>query len=114
MSGPFSFIQQAKKFQESFKNMQNELAALEVEGEAGAGLVKVVMNGRYQTMKVSIDDSLLKEDKKILEELVQAAMCNAATRVEQAQKEKMSSLMMGAGLPMNMNFPFMPGAGSDS
>lgn len=109
MSGPFNFIQQAKKFQESFKNMQQELATLEVTGEAGAGLVKVVMNGRYQTLKVSIDDSLFKEDKKIMEELVQAAMCNATTKVEQAQKDKMSGIMSGAGLPLNMNFPFMPG-----
>lgn len=112
MSGPFNFIQQAKKFQENFKNMQNELAALEVEGIAGAGLVKVVMNGRYQTLKVSIDDSVLKEDKNVIEELIQAATCNAATKVEQAQKDKMSSMMMGSGLPMNMNFPFMPGSDS--
>lgn len=111
MSGPFNIFQQAKKLEESFKNMQKELAALEVTGEAGAGLVKVVMNGRYQTLKVSIEDSLLHEEKKIIEELVQAAMCDAAAKVEQAQKDKMSGLMAGTGLPLNMNFPFMPGGG---
>jgi len=107
--GPFDFIKQAKKFQESFKNLQDEMASLEFVGEAGAGLVKVTMNSSYKTILVSIDDSLLKEDKKILEELIQAAASAAAAKIEQTQKEKMSGMMSGFGLPLNSMFPFMPG-----
>lgn len=111
MSGPWDMLKQAAQAKEAFKRMQNEMSALQVTGEAGAGLVQVDMNGRYQTLRIFIDESLLTENKKILEELVQAANCHAATKVEQAQKEKMASLIKDFGLPLNMNLPFMTDGG---
>lgn len=107
--GPFDFIKQAKKFQEAFKNMQDEMAAIEFVGESGAGLVTVTVNSAYKTIRVTIDDSLMKENKKVLEELIQAAACDAAAKVERTQKDKMGGMMSGFGLPLNSMFPFMPG-----
>ena len=76
--------------QEEMQKAQEEIAKAEVTGEAGAGLVKVTMNGRHDVRKVDIDSSLMTEEKDILEDLLAAAVNDAVRRVEENQKEKMS------------------------
>lgn len=105
---PFDLLSQAKKVQESLKRVQTELAAIQVEGVAGAGTVRVTMNGRYVTLNVHIDDAIYNEGKAVVEELVGAAIRDAVTKVERAYKDKMSEVMSSAGLPANLPFPFMP------
>lgn len=95
-------MQQAQAMQEKMQQMQNEVSATEVTGEAGAGLVKVTMTGRHDVRRVEIDPSLLSEEKDILEDLLAAAVNDAVRRVEQAQQEKMQGL--GAGLPLPPGF----------
>ena len=103
-------MQQAQRMQEQMqKNMQKaqeELASLELVGESGAGLVKVTMNGQHDVKRVSIDDSLLSEDKEILEDLLAAAVNDAVRKVEAKSKETMSAATAGLGLPPGMKLPF--------
>ena len=83
-----------------------ELAVMEVTGQAGGGLVSVVMTGRHDVKRVGIDDSLLKEDKEMLEDLLAAAVNDAVRQVESTTQEKMSGLTSGMGLPAGMKMPF--------
>ncbi|HEX7157300.1 MAG TPA: YbaB/EbfC family nucleoid-associated protein [Burkholderiaceae bacterium] len=99
-------MQQAQKMQENMKRLQDELAQVEVEGQAGAGLVKVVLTCKYQTRRVSIDPSLLGEDKDMLEDLVAAAFNDAVRRAEEASQQKMSALTAGLPLPPGFKLPF--------
>lgn len=103
-------MQQAQRMQEQMqKNMQKaqeELASLELVGESGAGLVKVTMNGQHDVKRVSIDDSLLSEDKEILEDLLAAAVNDAVRKVEAKSKETMGAATSGLGLPPGMKLPF--------
>ncbi len=99
-------MKQAQQMQENMKRAQEELAQLEVEGQAGAGLVKVVMTCRHDVKRVAIDPSLLGEDRDMLEDLVAAAMNDAVRRVEAATQEKMSGLAGGLGLPPGFKLPF--------
>ena len=99
-----NIMKQAQKMQEEMVKAQEELAALEVTGQSGGGLVTIVMTGKHAVKRVSIDDSLLGDDKDMLEDLVAAAMNNAAQRVESSTKEKMSGVT--AGLPPGLNLPF--------
>ncbi len=102
-----ALMQQAQEMQEKFQKAQEELARAEVQGEAGGGLVKVVMNGKREVLRLSIDDSLFKEDdKEILEDLVAAAVNDAVHKVAQLKQEKMSELTGGIQLPGGMNLPF--------
>ena len=101
-----SLMQQAQAMQEKMKKMQDEAANAEVTGESGAGLVKVTMNGRHDVRKVDIDPSLLSEDKEILEDLLAAAINDAVRRVEENQKDKMSGMMSGMGMPPGFKMPF--------
>ncbi|MEY1662244.1 YbaB/EbfC family nucleoid-associated protein [Isoalcanivorax beigongshangi] len=94
-----SLMQQAQAMQEKMQKMQDEIANAEVQGEAGAGLVKVVMTGRHDVRRVDIDPSLMSEDKEMLEDLLAAAVNDAVRRVEQQQKSRMSSLTDGMPLP---------------
>ena len=98
-------MKQAKEVQESMQKMQEELANAEVQGESGAGMVKVVMTGRHDVKKVEIDPSLLSEDKAMLEDLVAAAVNDAVRRVEKNTKEKLGS-MAGMNLPEGFKMPF--------
>jgi len=98
--------QMQEKMQESMKKMQDELAAIEVEGQSGAGMVKVVMTCRHDVKRVSIDKSLLSDDKDMLEDLIAAAVNDAVRRVEAATQEKMAGLGMGLGLPPGFKLPF--------
>lgn len=100
-----NLMKQAQQVQENLKKAQEELANMEVTGEAGAGLVKVVMTGRHDVKNVSIDASLMSEDKEMLEDLVAAALNDATRRVEEATKDKMGSMTAGLGLPPGMKLP---------
>lgn len=99
-------MKKAQKMQEEMQKAQEEIAKAEVTGESGAGLVKVTMNGRHDVRKVDIDDSLMSEDKEILEDLLAAAVNDAVRRVEANQKEKMSGMMSGLGVPSDFKMPF--------
>ena len=94
-----NLMQQAQAMQEKMKKMQDEIANAEVTGEAGAGMVKVTMNGRHDVRAVEIDPSLMSEDKDMLEDLLAAAVNDAVRRVEAQQQEKMKSLTAGMPLP---------------
>lgn len=99
-------MKQAQEMQERMQKMQEELANAEVTGESGAGLVKVTMTGRHDVKQVQIDDSLLQEEKEVLEDLLAAAVNDAVRRVEQTNKDKMSGLASGINLPPGFKFPF--------
>ncbi|NNF16915.1 MAG: YbaB/EbfC family nucleoid-associated protein [Gammaproteobacteria bacterium] len=99
-----NIMKQAQKMQEDLQKAQAELAGIEVTGVAGGDMVKVVMNCKHQVRSVSIDNTLVGEDKDMLEDLVAAAINDATRKVEQATQEKMSGLT--AGLPGGLNLPF--------
>ncbi|HUX64106.1 YbaB/EbfC family nucleoid-associated protein [Sulfuricella sp.] len=99
-------MKQAQQMQENMQKMQEKLAMVEVEGQAGAGMVKVVMTCRHDVKRVSIDDSLMGEDKEMLEDLLAAAVNDAVRRVETTTQEKMSGFTSGLGLPPGMKLPF--------
>ena len=99
-------MQQAQQMQENLQKAQEELAAMEVAGEAGGGLVKVIMNGKGEARKVTIDDSLVGDDKDMLEDLVAGAFNDAVHRVEKMKKEKMTGLAAGLNLPDGFKMPF--------
>ncbi len=105
MKGLGDFMKQAQAMQERMQKVQEEIGGLEVSGESGAGLVKVVMNGRHEVKRVDIDSSLLDEDKTVMEELVAAACNDCVRKVEAAQAEKMSGMAAGLGLPLG-KLPF--------
>ena len=92
--------------QEDMQKAQEEVANLEVEGQAGGGMVKVVMNGRHEIRKVTLDDSLMQDDKEMIEDLLAAAVNDAVRRVEQQTQEKMSGVTAGLNLPGGMKLPF--------
>ena len=98
-------MKQAQEMQERMQKMQEELANVEVNGESGAGLVKVTMTGRHDVKRVQIDDSLLGEDKEVLEDLLAAAVNDAVRRVEQTNQDKMGGLAAGINLPPGFKFP---------
>jgi nucleoid-associated protein EbfC len=99
-------MQQAQKMQENMKRMQEELANLEVEGQSGAGMVKVVMTCKNQVRRVSIDPSLVGDDKDMLEDLVAAAFNDASRRAEELSQQKMASITAGLPLPPGFKMPF--------
>jgi len=95
-------MKQAQEMQETMRKMQEQLATIEIEGQAGAGMVKVVMTCRYDVKRVSIDPSLLADDKEMLEDLVAAAVNDAVRRVESTVQEKMAGVTAGLPLPPGM------------
>lgn len=101
-----NMMKQAQQMQEKMKQAQEEIANLEVTGEAGAGMVKVTMTGRHDVKRVEIDPSLMDDDKELLEDLVAAATNAAVRKVEDETKEKMSGATEGLNLPPGMNLPF--------
>ena len=104
--GLAGLMKQAQQMQENMKRMQEQLATIEVEGQSGAGLVKVVMTCRHDVKRVTIDASLLKDDKDMLEDLVAAAFNDAVRRVEATIQEKMGGMTSGLGLPPGFKMPF--------
>ncbi len=99
-------MQQAQKMQADMQKAQEELANAEIRGESGAGLVSVVMTGRHDVKRVSIDDSVLSEDKEVLEDLLAAAVNDAVRKVEAHNREAMSGLTAGLNLPAGFKMPF--------
>ncbi len=99
-------MKQAQAMQENMKRAQDEIALLEVEGQSGAGLVKVTMTGKHEVKRVVIDPSLLAEDKDMLEDLVAAAFNDGLRRAEELSTAKMGKLTAGMPLPPGMKFPF--------
>ncbi len=104
--GMGNLMKQAQKMQEDLQKAQAEIANAEVNGESGAGLVKIVMTGRHDVKSVSIDDSLLEEDKDILEDLIAAAVNDAVRKVEASTQERMAKITGGMGMPPGFNMPF--------
>lgn len=99
-------MQQAQRMQESVQKAQEELAMTEVVGESGGGLVRLVMNGRKEALKIDIDPSLLGEDRDMLEDLVVAAINDAVRRADKLKEEKMAGLTSGIPLPAGFKMPF--------
>ena len=99
-------MKQAQQMQDNMRKAQEELASIEVEGQSGAGLVKVTMTCKHDVRRVVIDPSLLADDKDMLEDLVAAAFNDAVRRAEAISQEKMSSLTAGMPMPPGMKLPF--------
>jgi nucleoid-associated protein EbfC len=99
-------MKQAQAMQENMKRAQDELAQMEVEGVSGAGLVKVTMTCKHDVKRITIDPSLLAEDKDMLEDLVAAAFNDGVRRAEDVSQEKMGKLTAGMPMPPGMKFPF--------
>lgn len=107
MKGPLGKImQQAQKMQADMEQAKEELAKVEVTGQSGGGMVSVVMNGRHDVMRVSLDDSLMQEEKEILEDLLAAAVNDAVRQVEKTSSDKMGSLTQGMQMPPGFKMPF--------
>jgi DNA-binding YbaB/EbfC family protein len=98
-------MKQAQMMQENMRRMQEQLGTLEVEGQSGSGMVKVVMTCKHEMRRVSIDPSLT-ADREMLEDLLVAAFNDAARKVDETVTQKMSSLTAGMGLPAGMKLPF--------
>ena len=99
-------MKQAQQMQDNMRKMQEQLAGIEVEGQAGAGLVKVVMTCKHDVKRIGIDPSLVGDDKEMLEDLVAAAVNDAVRKVEATVQEKMAGFTAGLGLPPGMKLPF--------
>jgi len=95
-------MKQAQQMQDNMRKVQEQLASIEVEGQAGAGMVKVTMTCKHDVKRVNIDPSLLSDDKDMLEDLVAAAMNDAVRKVDATVQEKMSSVTAGLPLPPGM------------
>jgi nucleoid-associated protein EbfC len=103
--GIAGLMKQAQQMQENMKKMQDQLATIEVEGQSGAGMVKVQMTCKYDVRRVSIDDSVM-DDREMLEDLLAAAVNDAVRRVEATTQEKMAGFTAGMNLPPGMKLPF--------
>ncbi len=99
-------MQQAQKMQADMKKAQEEMGALLVTGESGGGMVRVTMSCQHQVKKLEIDDTLIGDDKEMLEDLVVAAFNDAHRKVESTMQEKFSGMASGMGLPPGMKLPF--------
>ena len=99
-------MKQAQAMQDNLKKAQDELSTIEVEGQSGAGLVKVVMTCKHDVKRIVINPSLLTDDKDMLEDLVAAAFNDGVRRAEDVSQEKMGKLTAGMPLPPGMKFPF--------
>ena len=105
-AGMGDLMKKAQEMQENMQKAQAEIANTEVVGESGAGLVKITLLGNHNVRKVEIDDSLMEDDKEMLEDLVAAAMNDAVRRVEEVNKNKMKGLTGGMDLPAGFKMPF--------
>ncbi len=101
-----NMMKQVQKMQADMEKAQEKLAQEEVEAESGGGMVKVVMNGQHEVKRVTIDDSLMGDDKEMLEDLVAAAMNAAVQKIAAKTKDSMSGLASGMGLPPGFKLPF--------
>jgi DNA-binding YbaB/EbfC family protein len=101
-----NLMKQAQLMQENMKKLQEQLSMTEVEGQAASGKIKVVMTGRHEVKRVSIDPALMADDREMLEDLVAVAVNDAVKRVEAFTQEKMASATAGLPLPPGMKLPF--------
>jgi DNA-binding YbaB/EbfC family protein len=106
MKGIGQLMKQAQAMQENMQKAQDELAALEVEGAAGGGMVRIRATCRHEIRQVSIEDELLGDDKDMLEDLIAAAMNDVNRKIEEAVQERMSSVTGGMALPGGLKLPF--------
>jgi hypothetical protein len=106
MKGLSQLMKQAQEMQANMEKVQEELASTEVEGEAGGGMVRAVVTCKYEVRRVTIEPSLMNDDKEMLEDLVAAAFNDANRKVESTVQEKMSSVAGGLNLPNGMKLPF--------
>lgn len=104
--GMGNIMKQAQQMQDKMQKMQEDIAKMEIVGEAGAGMVKVTMLGNHNVKRVDIDDSLMEDDKEMIEDLVAAAFNDAVRRVADTSQEKMAEITGGMGLPPGMKLPF--------
>jgi len=104
--GMAGLMKQAQMMQDKMQKMQEELANAEVTGESGAGMVSVVMTGRHDVRRVNIDDSLMEEDKEILEDLIAAAVNDAVRKIEKNSQDNMANMTAGLQLPPGFKMPF--------
>jgi len=101
-----NLMKQAQEMQAKMQQAQEDLAKLEVTGESGAGLVKATMTGRHDVKRIEIDDSLMGDDKEMLEDLVAAAVNDAVRKVEQNNQSNMADMTAGMKLPPGFKLPF--------
>ncbi len=106
MKGLNDLMQQAQQMQQKMQDAQEALAKKEVTGESGAGLIKVTMNGRHDVKKITIDETLLSEEKEMLEDLIAAAVNDAVKKIENNNQSSMSDLTSGLNLPEGFKLPF--------
>ncbi|HEY5568442.1 MAG TPA: YbaB/EbfC family nucleoid-associated protein [Gammaproteobacteria bacterium] len=106
MKGLSQLMKQAQEMQANMQKAQDELAKLEIEGEAGGGMVKIRMTCKHEVRRVALEDALLKDDKEMLEDLIAAAINDANRKIEQTVQERMASLTTGLALPPGMKLPF--------
>ncbi|MEQ1589536.1 MAG: YbaB/EbfC family nucleoid-associated protein [Gallionella sp.] len=99
-------MKQAQQMQQNMQKVQAELASVEVEGQAGSGMVKVTMTCGHEVRRVSLDDSLLSDDKDMLEDLIVLALNDAMKKAEETSQQRMSGFTAGMGLPPGMKLPF--------
>lgn len=101
-----ALMKQAQEMQEKMQKMQEELSNAEVIGQSGAGLVSITMNGRHDVKRVTIDDSLMQEEKEVLEDLIAAAINDAVRKIEQNTQQQMAGMTAGMQLPPGFKMPF--------
>lgn len=101
-----NLMKQAQLMQENMKKLQEQLAVMEIEGQAGSGLVKIVMTGRHEVRRVTIDPKLLGEDREMLEDLVAVAFNDAARKVDETTQQRMAAATAGLPLPPGLKLPF--------
>lgn len=99
-------MKQAQQLQANMQKAQEELARMEVTGQAGGGMVSVVMTGRHEVRRVSLDDKIIGDDREMLEDLIAAAFNDAVNKIETATRERFSGMTTGMGLPAGMKLPF--------
>ena len=106
MKGLGNLMKQAQEMQAKMQKAQEELANMEVTGESGAGLVKIVMTGRHDVRRVDIDPSLMNDDKEMLEDLIAAAVNDAVRKIEKSSQDNMANMTSGLNLPPGFKLPF--------
>jgi DNA-binding YbaB/EbfC family protein len=101
-----NLMKQAQQLQANMQKAQEEIAAMEVTGESGGGMVKITINGRHEARRVQIDAAVPLDDREMVEDLVAAAINDAVHRLEAASQQKMSGMMGGMNLPPGLKLPF--------
>lgn len=101
-----NLMKQAQKMQENMQKAQEEIASMEVPGQSGGGLVSVVINGKHECKRVTIDPSLFEDDKDMIEDLVTAAFNDAVHKLDEASRERMAGVTAGMPMPPGFKMPF--------